>query len=374
MTGAARTVVRQGLSGAAGAAEAGDGFGSTLSVGNGLWVGAPGENLGRASDAGVVTRFLAKPLRTAGSIQYQQGSRKVPGTPESGDRFGAALAGGGTAIGVPGENVGSIVDAGIVTVGLTRAVSQDTPGIPGGAERGDQFGAAVASTRLFAEEVENGGQSHLDLLAIGAPGEDIGSLDDAGSVTLIDKDSLDYPDDGGDPSSLVQNSLSAGQTVEAGDRFGASVAIATKTTQVQEEDGFRDLILETEASLAVGAPGEDVGARANAGAVTILPATAGCSDTCDYYVEDGGTLSQGSGGVVGAAGTGNAFGATLAELPGIELGLVIGAPGQKVGDHPSAGTVTVINPPFASQQVHQDSPGVPGGAETGDQFSTLPTR
>lgn len=340
MTGATRTVLRQGLSGAAGAAEAGDGFGSTISVGNGLWVGAPGENLGRATDAGVVTRFLAKPLRTASSIQYQQGSRGVPGSPESGDRFGAALAGGGTIIGVPGENVGSTVDAGIVTVSLTRAVSQDSPGIPGGAERGDQFGAAVASTRLYATDSENGGQSYLDLLAIGAPGEDIGSLTDAGSVTLIDRDSWDYPDfdDGGDPSSLVQNSLSAGQTVEPGDRFGASLMIATKTIQVQEEDGFRSLTLETEASLAVGAPGEDVGARANAGAVTILPAAAGCSDECDYYVEGGRTITQGSG------GTGNTFGATVGELPGIELGLVIGAPGQNVNSHPSAGTVTVLNP------------------------------
>ena len=145
MTGAARTVLRQGLSGAAGAAEAGDGFGSTLSVGNGLWVGAPGENLGRATDAGVVTRFLAKLLRTAGSIQYQQGSRGVP-VPRRAGTGSAPPAGGGTIIGVPGENVGSIVDAGIVTVGMTRAVTQDTPGIPGGAERGDQFGAAVAST------------------------------------------------------------------------------------------------------------------------------------------------------------------------------------------------------------------------------------
>ncbi len=195
-------------------------------------------------------------------------------------------------------------------------------------------------------------------------------------MTLIDKDSWDYPDwdYGGDPSSLVQNSLSAGQTVEAGDRFGASLAIATKTTQVQEEDGFRDLILETEASLAVGAPGEDVGARANAGAVTILPATAECSDMCDYNVEDGRTITQGSGGVVGAAGTGNTFGATVGELPGIELGLVIGAPGQNVSNHPFAGTVTALNPQFASQQIHQDSPGVPGGTETGDRFSTVPTR
>ena len=182
MTGATRTVLRQGLSGAAGAAETGDGFGSTLSVGNGLWVGAPGENLRRATDAGVVTRFLAKPLRTAGSIQYQQGTRKVPGTPESGDRFGAALAGGGTVIGVPGEDVGSIVDAGIATIGLTRAVSQDSPGIPGGAERGDRFAAGVAYARIYNWDSEADAQSWLDLVAVGSPGEDIGSLSDAGSV------------------------------------------------------------------------------------------------------------------------------------------------------------------------------------------------
>ena len=36
LAGAKRTVLRQGLAGAAGAAEAGDGFGSAISVGNGV--------------------------------------------------------------------------------------------------------------------------------------------------------------------------------------------------------------------------------------------------------------------------------------------------------------------------------------------------
>ena len=374
MTGAVRTVLRQGLAGAAGAAEAGDGFGTTISVGNGLWVGAPGENLGRATDAGVVTRFLAKPLRTAGSIQYQQGSRKVPGTPESGDRFGAALAGGGAVIGVPGEDVGSIVDAGLATVGLTRAVSQDSPGIPGGAERGDKFGSAVAFARLWTWESEGDGQVSVDLVAVGAPGEDVGSLKDAGSVTVIDTDYLSDPGWGDEPLSIVQNSHSAGQTVEAGDQFGAALLLATRTITTRNEDQDRNE-LETTAKLVVGAPGEDVGARANAGAITVLPTEASCSDNCQYYVDDGSTLTQGSKGVIGAAAAANTFGATLAQLPGVDFGLAISAPGQNISSHPSAGSVTVLNPPpLASQQIHQDSPGVPGAAETGDRFSTIPTQ
>ncbi len=150
MTGAARTVLRQGLSGAAGAAEAGDGFGSTLSVGNGLWVGAPGKTWAAPamlgwSPASWQSRYV---LRAASSTSRAAEVCRVPR--RAGTGSAPLWLAGADIIGVPGENVGSIVDAGIVTVGLTRAVSQDTPGIPGGAERGDQFGAAVASTRLFA--------------------------------------------------------------------------------------------------------------------------------------------------------------------------------------------------------------------------------
>ena len=63
-----------------------------------------------------------KPLRTSGSVQFRQGARGVPGAPEAGDRFGAALAGGGNVIGAPGEDVGRVVDAGIVVWRLTRAI------------------------------------------------------------------------------------------------------------------------------------------------------------------------------------------------------------------------------------------------------------
>jgi len=370
MTGKQRTVLRQGLSGAAGAAEAGDGFGSVVSVGNdGMWVGAPRENLGRAVDAGVVTRFRIRPLRTAGSIQYRQGAHKIPGTPERGDRFGSALSGGGVAIGAPGEDVGRIVNAGSVTWNLTTSFTQNSRGIPGTAERGDQFGAAVAAAELLTMDDEDHVQSGMNALLVGAPGEDIGSVKDAGSVTLIG-DTFD----GLQSEGFLQNSWSTRQQVEAGDRFGASLLLAT-ANQPEVDSGTGNTVLETEASLTVGAPGEDIGAAANTGAATTVGLGAGCSDTCRTYFDDEGTrIEQGVAGVAGTPRTGNAFGATLGGLPGVELGVVIGAPGRTVDNHSSAGSVTVLNPPpLVSQEIHQNSPGVRGSAETGDRFSTLPT-
>ena len=187
ITGTKRTVLQQGRAGAAGAAEAGDGFGSAISVGDGLWIGAPGEDLGRATNAGTATVFQIKPVRTAGSIQHQQGARRVPGTPESGDRFGAAIAGGGTLIGVPGEDIGRITDAGLVAWNLTHTLTQATSGVPGDPEQGDQFGASVAAaiTDATDEEARQPGEQVtpelLDLISIGAPGEDVGAVKDAGA-------------------------------------------------------------------------------------------------------------------------------------------------------------------------------------------------
>ena len=373
MTGARRTVLRQGLNAAAGAAEAGDNFGAAVSVGAGgaLWVGAPGEDYGSITNAGVATHFLTRPLRPTGSVQYHQGGRGIPGVAERGDRFGASLGGGGAAIGAPGEDVGSIVDAGLVTWRLTHAITQNSPDIPGTAEAGDQFGAAVAFTTMLSVHEESGEPDAMDLLAAGAPGEDIGSLNDAGFVILIG----DYgfnPDFDLPEESLVQSTWSAGQRVEAGDRFGASVLLAAKTTEVEPEWGGDELQTITEARLVVGAPGEDIGSITNAGIVTSVPTWASCIDGCTPQLEEATTLRQGSSGVAGVAAPGNTFGATLTQLPGNGLGIAIGAPGQTVDNHPSAGAVSVINPPFDSQEIHQNSTGVAGSAETGDRFSTLP--
>jgi hypothetical protein len=134
----------------------------------------------------------ASGLTTVRSQLWSQSSPGVQGTARLGNVFGEALAmapldRGATAdlaIGAPGDSV-----AGSVTVllgdtnGLTTAgsggtrYSQATPGIVGTAEPGDRFGEVVSTAFL-----QSGSQASL---LIGAPGEDVGSVVDAGSVSQL---------------------------------------------------------------------------------------------------------------------------------------------------------------------------------------------
>jgi hypothetical protein len=114
-------VFHQATAGVPGAAENGDQFGSTLSVGdvNGdayadVLVGAPGEALGSRGYAGSTTllRGSAAGLTAAGSKAFTQDTAGVPGAGEAGDAFGASvhlsdLNKDGRAevvVGVPNEN------------------------------------------------------------------------------------------------------------------------------------------------------------------------------------------------------------------------------------------------------------------------------
>jgi hypothetical protein len=91
-------------------------------------------------------------------------------------------------VGVPGEDVGTIVDAGAVNViygsprGLTAAGNQlwtqDSQGIKDLAEaEGERFGAALAAA--------NFGEGSPADLAVGVPGEDVGTIVDAGAVNVL---------------------------------------------------------------------------------------------------------------------------------------------------------------------------------------------
>src|SRR5207249_11037706 len=98
----------------------GDGFAD-------LAVGVPDENFGAAAaHAGAVNVLYGSPSGvTATADQFwNEDSLDVEGFAELGDNFGAALVGADfdgdgfcdLAIGIPGEDVGSIVDAGAVKV------------------------------------------------------------------------------------------------------------------------------------------------------------------------------------------------------------------------------------------------------------------
>ncbi|MFJ8884566.1 FG-GAP repeat protein [Streptomyces sp. NPDC102402] len=112
---------------------------------------------------------------------WSQDTAGVPGTAELGDGFGADVSLGDVdgdgradlAVGVPGEDIGAVADAGGVRVlpgshtGLTatgaKSFDQDSPGVPGSAEKGDRWGGQV---RLADTDAD--GRS--ELLAA-APGE-----------------------------------------------------------------------------------------------------------------------------------------------------------------------------------------------------------
>ena len=167
-----------------------DGFGD-------LAVGVPGEDVGTAANAGAVQVLYgaADGLAADGRI-LAQGAGGVPGASEAGDRFGAALVTGrfnsdgyeDLAVGAPGEGVGADDGAGAVVLlfgsadglggGGGRLLTLDNP------EPGDGFGSSLATG-----EFTDAGQ-----LLVGAPGEDVRSLTDAGAVSLISTPASD-PDE-----------------------------------------------------------------------------------------------------------------------------------------------------------------------------------
>ncbi|MET7677086.1 FG-GAP-like repeat-containing protein [Streptomyces seoulensis] len=119
-----------------------------------------------------------------------QDTTGVPGTGESDDLFGSSVATGDVngdgyadvAVGAPGETLGKAREAGAVTIlfgsasGLTtkgaQGWTQDSKGVPGGSETGDQFGKSV---RLV--DVDRDGKADL---VTGAGGED-----GHGAVTVL---------------------------------------------------------------------------------------------------------------------------------------------------------------------------------------------
>ncbi|MET9903826.1 FG-GAP-like repeat-containing protein [Streptomyces sp. NPDC006446] len=133
----------------------------------------------------------------------------------------------------------------------TRTITQNTAGVPGVSEKSDQFGG-----RLSAGDVNGDGYPDL---AVGVPGEAIGSKAKAGAVVLLKggKDGLT----GTGAQAFHQDTVGVPGVAEAGDLFGGSARLLDVT-----RDGKADLV--------AGAPGENLGAVVNGGAVWLLRGTA----------------------------------------------------------------------------------------------------
>ncbi|WP_406373487.1 VCBS repeat-containing protein [Streptomyces sp. NBC_00647] len=165
--------------------------------------------------------------------KINQDTAGVPGVGEEGngdtdygDQFGYSLAAGDVtgdgypdiAVGVPGEDIGSIREAGAVVLlkggasGLTgtgaQAFNQSTSGVPGVSEKGDNFGASVLLTDVNA--------NHRADLAVGTPQED-GTYQDSGAAWL-----LRGSKNGLTTTNIASFSPGTLNAPEKGSRFGAT--------------------------------------------------------------------------------------------------------------------------------------------------------
>ena len=250
-----------------GIAETGDRFGAVLAghTTNGIVVGVPDEDLGTRKDAGTVQRLRTDQLGyfLIEATDWNQDTPGVPGTAEAGDRFGASLAWGGSVVGVPGEDVGGISNAGLVqTFGFSRTVpdslvpsvayTQNSKGVPGVAEAGDRFGAAVSGGIFQCNETTSA--------AVGAPGENVGQIKDAGSVTLILEPALSGLKLSECPAQVFSQGHGLPGTAEAGDQVGAAMGVRPGDPDLEEDK--MDTVL-------TGVPREDVGTVYDAGRVIL---------------------------------------------------------------------------------------------------------
>ncbi|MER5306775.1 S8 family serine peptidase [Streptomyces sp. NPDC002773] len=342
--------LHQDLPAVPGDAEPGDSFGENLATFDhdedgcsDLVVGIPSEDVGAEADAGAVHVFYG----AAGGLSTGKAALNlVQGTgdgaikssaPEAGDRFGHAVAAGHTSqgqpylvIGVPGEEVGTVTDAGIAYYlrGTTNvATDQNKPGMDGDSEAGDRFGTTIAASA-----------NHI---VIGSPNEAVGTATDAGNIQVLNHEL----NAGGLPTPLAglnQNDPLVSSLAEAGDLFGGSLA-ATAYTPAGASAA-------TDTVLAVGVPGEGL-------TVASAPVDhAGQAYT--FRITGAGAITKVASitaevaGVAGTAAAGDRLGQSVslvnlapdAPATASTLVLAVGIPGKDIGGVVDAGAVQTFDP------------------------------
>jgi FG-GAP-like repeat/FG-GAP repeat len=375
LTGSGSQLFTQDSPGVGSSAEREDNFGSTLAAGDfdgdgfaDLAVGVWRENVGTAVNGGAVNVVYgtAGGLAGTGSQFLTQDSPGVPGVVEADDEFGFALGAGDfnrdrfadLAVGAPGEDYAGVPDrGGAVNVlpgsaaGLTgsgsRLFTQDSPGVPGVAESGDNFGTALAVGDFD-------GDGFADLAVGGA--EDVGTAEDAGAINVLRGSAGGLTGVGS--QLLTRNSPGVPGSAEPQDGFGF-ISLAAGDF---DGDGVADL--------AVGV--SEQSGIAGAGAVVVLPgSTAGLTGTGSQL------FTQDSPGVPDSAEFRDQFGSALAAGDfdnDRRVDLAVGVPGETVGSFEFAGAVNVLRGSAGgltgtgSQLFTQDSPGVPGAVEFDDFF------
>jgi hypothetical protein len=370
-------LLNEALPGFPGAPQSGDTFGFAVEAGDfdgdghdDLAVGNPGEAWGGGDEYGTVYVFSGRSsgLSTTGIRRFNQTTAGIAGAPGDGDRFGLALAVGDfdkdghddLAIGAPGETIGSHSDAGVVHVlygsvsGLRTAGddlwSQAVPDVPGSVGTGDKFGASLATGRLDAD--------NRDDLAIGAFGDAVGAVADAGSIVVLRGRSGGLTSAGARRLSYATSGVK-GHAV-GGDLFGMALA-----SDDFDGDGHGDL--------AVAAPGRTVSGRSGAGEVVVFRGAVSSRPLAGPSRR----LNEHSDGVGGEPQNGDFFGTqvTATDFDGDGRGdLCVGAAGEDFSGVVDGGVAYVMYGRASglggrgSRAFSQDSAWMPNHAENHDVF------
>ena len=259
--------------------EPGDEFGDALAAGDfdgdgfdDLAVGVPGEEVDGTVAVGAVQVIVGSATGLTGDFDlfYSQHTPGIFTNPETGDRWGSALAAGNfdgddyvdLAVGTPNESVGTELDAGAVGIlygsalgplpGSYESFTESELALPGDSEAGDQWGFSLATG-----DIDGDG---FDELLVGAPYEDY-SFINAGSFSVL------YGTAVGVSEQRYQRVVQWFTGVEANeqaDYFGFALTLGDFDGNGQDE-------------VAVGAPGEDidcttgcVGSAEDAGVVIVM--------------------------------------------------------------------------------------------------------
>ena len=340
----------------------GDGFSD-------LAVSAPQQRVGEKFSAGSVTVMYGSPigLRARDSRLFTQASPGIAGRPGNLHLFGWSLAAADfgrstkrdVAIGTPLDGAGGRSHSGSVTVlygtdsGLRTSGSQrwtqDRPGVADRSEAGDLFGWSLAAGNL--------GKASFADLAVGVPGEDVEAITDAGAVHVLFGGSHGLHAVGS--QYRTQNSPGIQGAAQSGDAFGFALAVANFGRSAHGD-------------LAVGVPGQGVGAKPAAGAVNVI-----YGSRTGLAARANRLWTRDSEHIVGRARAGERFGE---ELTAEQFGrskladLAVGIPRYDAGRATGVGAVAVLYGSYrglraaGNQLWTRASTGISGRATRGDHF------
>jgi hypothetical protein len=271
-------------------------------------------------------------LNSLNSELWNQASTSGPDS--NSDGFGNSLATGDfnndgfddLVVGEPRDDVFGVADAGSFTV-----IYGSAEGLGSDVARWHQYAGAIADSSdandLFASSLTAGDfdGDGFDDLAVGVPGEDFGTIQNAGAVHVI------YGAVGGltDIGSQFwhQNSTDIADLRESNDNFGQALAAGDF-----DGDGRDDL--------AIGVPQEKIDAQVKAGAVHVLYGRGnGLSANDDQF------WHQNRGGILDESATDDEFGYAMAvgDFDGDgNDDLAIGIRNETADDAEDAGAIAVL--------------------------------